>query len=114
MYAIFWEVCNITECNITEVCNITEYKSTNIRPTQTQQMMKWWWTPVGSIVMYNIQDMQYSKYALTVCMPYYKNIIVQYHSCLKRALEEIWNLILKLLTCSGLLVPNQNPSLKYF
>ena len=28
--------------------------------------------------MYNIQGMQYSKYALTVCMPYYKNIIVQY------------------------------------
>ena len=67
MYAIFLKI-----------CNITEYKSTNIRPTQTQQMMKWWWTPVGSIVMYNIQDMQYSKYALTVCMPYYKNIIVQY------------------------------------
>ena len=58
MYAIFWKV-----------CYITEYKSTNIRPTQIQQMMKWWWTPVGSIVMYSIQDMQYSKYALTVCMP---------------------------------------------
>ena len=28
------------------------------------------------------------------------------HSCLKRALREIWNPILVLLTCNGVLVPN--------
>ena len=55
-----------------KITNFGFFCNTNIGRTQTLQMMKCRWTPVGAIVMYNNQAMQYSKFALTVCMPYYK------------------------------------------